>query len=188
MPELHCEQVAELAAPIAERLGARRATLMLRCRLGGWLHDVGKVAIPDRILAKAGTLDEDEWALMQRHAVIGEQMVAPHRRPRPRPRPAVRHHHERFDGSGYPDGLAGDQIPLEARIVAAVDAYSAITDDRVYGHGRSREDAIEEMRRCAGSHFDPDVVQALVACLDDEAARLHRRLAARRTDQQARAA
>ena len=100
---------------------------------------------------------------------------------------AVRHHHERFDGTGYPDGLAGDQIPLEARIIAAVDAFSAITNERVYGVGRSREGAIEEMRRCAGTHFDPAVVQALVACLEEEAARLQRRLAARRTDQ-ARAA
>jgi diguanylate cyclase (GGDEF)-like protein len=185
LPELHSQQVAELAVAVADRLGASPAT-QLRCRLGGWLHDVGKIAIPDRVLAKAGKLDLDEWALMQRHTLIGEQMV----RRIPglvEAAAAVRHHHERFDGTGYPDGLAGDQIPLEARIIAAVDAFSAITNERVYGHGRSREDAIEEMRRCSGTHFDPAVVQALVACLEDEAARLRRRLAARRTDQ-ARAA
>jgi HD-GYP domain-containing protein (c-di-GMP phosphodiesterase class II) len=185
LPELHAQQVAELAVAVADRLGTSPAT-QLRCRLGGWLHDVGKIAIPDRVLAKAGELDEGEWALMQRHTLIGEQMVR--RIPGlTSAAAAVRHHHERFDGSGYPDGLAGDQIPLEARIIGAVDAFSAITNERVYGHGRSREDAIDELRRCAGTHFDPEVVQALVACLEDEAARLRRRLAARRTDQ-ARAA
>jgi HD-GYP domain-containing protein (c-di-GMP phosphodiesterase class II) len=166
-------------------MGASRAT-QLRCRLGGWLHDVGKIAIPDRVLAKPGTLDEAESALMQRHTLIGEQMV----RRIPglvEAAAAVRHHHEKYDGSGYPDGLAGRQIPLEARIIAAVDAFSAIANERVYGQGRSREDAIDEMRRCAGSQFDPDVVRALVTCLEDEQARLRRRLAARRTDQ-ARAA
>ncbi len=169
MPELHCQQVADLSAAIAESLGLTEHGI-LTCRLGGWLHDVGKVAIPDEVLSKRGPLDDDEWALMRRHATIGETIVArvPALSDAAR---AVRHHHERWDGRGYPDGLAAEQIPLEARIVAAADAYSAIASDRPYRAERGRDEAIAELRASAGTHLDPQVVDALLAALQqaDEA-------------------
>jgi diguanylate cyclase (GGDEF)-like protein/putative nucleotidyltransferase with HDIG domain len=159
MPELHCEQVAELAGALA-RVLQLTPDVVLRCRLGGWLHDIGKVAIPDRILAKPGPLDEEEWRVMRGHAEIGEGII---RRigAVSLASGAVRHHHERLDGSGYPDGLAGAEIPIEARVVAVSDAYSAITSDRVYARGRSEQEALGELRRTAGAHHDARVVAAL---------------------------
>jgi diguanylate cyclase (GGDEF)-like protein len=164
MSEMHAEQVADLAGGIAEVLGLE-AEMVLRCRLGGWLHDVGKVAIPDRILTKPGPLDEDEWGLMQTHATIGEEVVA-RLAGLAEAAAAVRHHHERVDGTGYPDGLAGEKIPLEARIVAAADVYSTMTSDRAYQRGRSKESAVQELRAAAGTHLDPAVVDALVRFLE----------------------
>jgi diguanylate cyclase (GGDEF)-like protein len=166
MPELHSQQVAELSAAIAQQLGLDEPAV-LRTRLGGWLHDVGKVAIPDRVLAKRSALDAEEWATMRTHAEVGEQII---RRVAGLvdAAPAVRNHHERWDGTGYPDGLAGDEIPLEARIVGVADAYSAITSDRPYQAGRSREEAVVELRRSAGTHLDPDVVEALIRVLEEQ--------------------
>jgi diguanylate cyclase (GGDEF)-like protein len=166
MPELHSQQVADLSGAIATELALNDGAA-LRVRLTGWLHDVGKVAIPDRILAKRGPLDDDDWTVMRAHAEIGEQIIL---------RVAgladaaagVRGHHERWDGGGYPDGLAGEAIPLEARIVAAADAFSAITSDRPYHAGQSLDEAIVEIRRSAGSHLDPTVVEALVRALHQQ--------------------
>jgi diguanylate cyclase (GGDEF)-like protein len=159
LPELHDAQVAELASRVAERLGLSEAVRM-RCRLGGWLHDVGKVAIPDSVLTKAGPLDADEWRAMRRHPIVGEQIV---RRAVAVADAAdvVRHHHERIDGTGYPDGLRGEQIPIEARIVAAADAYSALASERAYRPARSREDALCELRANVGTQLDAAVVDAL---------------------------
>jgi diguanylate cyclase (GGDEF)-like protein len=165
VPERHAEEVSELAGAIASGLGLPEDTI-LRCRLGGWLHDIGKVAIPDRILAKPGDLDEHEWRIMRTHAEIGEQLVR---------RIdavgiaalAVRHHHERVDGGGYPDALAGDAIPVEARVVALADAYSAITADRPYRYARTPVDALAELLAGAGRHHDIRAVEALahvIAC------------------------
>ena len=162
-PEAHAEHVASLAAGVAERM-ALPAGVVLRCRLGGWLHDVGKVAIPARILAKPGPLDDDEWRVMRTHPAVGEDIVR--RVPALREAAAaVRHHHERYDGGGYPDRLAGAAIPIEARIVAAADAYAAMTADRVYAAARTPDEAATELRRGAGSHFDPAVVKALLHVL-----------------------
>jgi response regulator RpfG family c-di-GMP phosphodiesterase len=126
------------------------------------LHDVGKVAIPDAILAKPGPLDDDEREFMRRHTVIGEAIIeaAPALRP---VAALVRATHERWDGSGYPDGLAGDAIPLGARVVAVCDAYSAMVQKRPYGEVLADRDALAELRRCAGTQFDPRVVAAFCA-------------------------
>ncbi len=162
---LHWQQVAELAAAVARRMDLSPQTVA-RCELGGLVHDIGKVGLPEGLLLKRGPLDPNEWSLMRAHSEVGEQMA----------REAcvleavaeiVRHHHERFDGSGYPDGLTGHAIPVEARIVAACDAYSAMTTERAYQRARSQDDAIEELRRCAGSHLDPVVVDALIAELGE---------------------
>ena len=135
---------------------------MLRCRLGGWLHDIGKLAIPDHILAKPGPLDDDEWA---RHAHATPRsasrssrgIAAPARRGA-----GVRHHHERFDGTRLPRRRwPATQIPIEARIVAAADAYSAITGGRVYQPALDHEQALEQLEAAAGRSLDPSVVAAL---------------------------
>jgi diguanylate cyclase (GGDEF)-like protein len=176
MPELHAEQVADLAAKVALAMGGSRA-LALRCRLGGWLHDIGKLAIPDEILAKPGELDAREWQIMRNHPEIGAQIVS--RIPTlVDAAAAIRPHHERFDGTGYPAGLRGDEIPLEARIVACVDAFSAMTMRRAHRTARGPEDALAELRSSAGTYFDPRVVDALSRVLADERARAQRRLQA----------
>ncbi len=162
-PEAHAEQVAALATLTAERLGLP-AGAVERCTLGGWLHDVGKVAVPDAILAKPGPLDDGEWVVMRTHPVIGEDIVG-RVGALVQAAPAVRHHHERFDGSGYPDALAGDAIPIEARVIAAADAYSAMTSARTYSPALPAHVAADELRACAGSQLDPQVVAALLDVL-----------------------
>ena len=162
-PEAHAAEVSLLATLVAERLGLSESGLW-RCRLGGWLHDVGKVAIPDSILDKPGPLDGAEWELMRTHPAAGADIVARFAQLRAAAA-AVRHHHERYDGGGYPDGLAGTAIPIEARIVAAADAYSAMTVARPYSPARAPAEAAEELRRSVGTQFDPAVVEALVDIL-----------------------
>src|SRR5205814_2771206 len=135
--------------------------------LGGWLHDVGKIAVPDQILTKRDSLSDEEWELVQRHPVVGAELL------RNFPElasacPGVRHHHERWDGRGYPDGLAGEEIPLEARIVAVCDAFRVMVEPRPYRPVLDREAARAELERCSGTQFDPSVVTALLRVLDAE--------------------
>ncbi|NUT57014.1 MAG: HD domain-containing protein, partial [Thermoleophilia bacterium] len=125
------------------------------------LHDVGKIRIPNEIINKPGPLTPEERAIVETHTLIGEEMLDRVGGVLGNVGTLVRSCHERYDGGGYPDGLEGEQIPLVARIVCACDAYNAITTDRPYRKGRSAEEALEELRRCAGTHFDPDVVEAL---------------------------
>jgi diguanylate cyclase (GGDEF)-like protein len=129
------------------------------------LHDVGKLAIPDAVLNKPGPLDEDEWALMRRHPAIGERILGADPVLQPVAR-LVCASHERWDGAGYPDGLTGTAIPLGARIIAVCDALDAMISERCYQPARSLPDALAELRRCAGTQFDPDVVDALCVRLD----------------------
>ncbi len=173
MPELHCEQVAELSAATAVELGLAPDAVQ-RCLLGGWLHDIGKASIPDNILHKRGPLDPEEWEVMRGHVELGEGIVRRIDEIAPAA-PAVRHHHEHVDGSGYPDGLVGDAIPIEARVVAAADAYSAIAADRVYARGRERNAALAELRESGGSHLDAAVVDALVRVVKRQALASERR-------------
>jgi diguanylate cyclase (GGDEF)-like protein len=161
----HVSEVAELAEAVGERLALPEHRLH-RLRQVAELHDVGKVAIPDEVLNKPDALSDDEWQLIREHTVVGERIVSA--------APAlaevaklVRATHERYDGTGYPDGLGGDQIPLEARIVSTVDAYCAMTQRRPYRHAKSVEGALEELRRCAGSQFDAHVAHALIAVLQE---------------------
>ena len=123
---------------------------------------VGKIGIPDAVLQKPGRLEAAEWAQMRQHPVIGAGILAPV----PQLASAakiVRHHHERYDAKGYPDGLAGEAIPLGARILTVVDSYSAITDKRVYKAARPASEAVAELRRYAGTQFDPQIVEAFLA-------------------------
>jgi diguanylate cyclase (GGDEF)-like protein/putative nucleotidyltransferase with HDIG domain len=161
--EDHAEEVATLAALTAEELGLSPA-VVVRCRLGGWLHDLGKLAVSEHILTKPEPLTDAEWAIVHTHPGVGAAIVGRVDALRD-VAPAVRHHHEQYDGSGYPDGLAGDQIPIEARIVAAADTYAAITASRPYSQARTPGQAIAELAARAGTHLDPGVVQALLAVL-----------------------
>jgi diguanylate cyclase (GGDEF)-like protein len=167
-PELHAHgaYVSSLARRVGERLGLGREELD-ELRLAAELHDVGKLAIPDVVLQKADPLDATEWEFIHSHTLIGQRILGA--APALRPIGAiVRSTHEHWDGNGYPDKLAGEAIPLAARIVAACDAYSAMTSDRPYRAARTAEDAVAELRRWAGRQFDPQVVDLLCAVLAEQ--------------------
>jgi HD-GYP domain-containing protein (c-di-GMP phosphodiesterase class II) len=127
------------------------------------LHDVGKIRIPSEIINKPGKLDAEERAIIETHTVIGEELLKKVGGLLGDVGTIVRSCHERWDGAGYPDGIAGESIPLVARIVCACDAFSAMTTTRSYRAARPVEEALEELRRCAGTQFDPRVVEALCA-------------------------
>jgi HD-GYP domain-containing protein (c-di-GMP phosphodiesterase class II) len=157
----HLRDVGRLAAMTGRRLGLEGEDLE-ELRLAAELHDIGKAAIPDSILNKAGPLNDDEWKFMLRHTIVGERILAtvPELRSVAR---LVRSSLERWDGTGYPDGLAGPDIPVGSRIVFVCDAFHAMTSVRPYYPARDPQEAIEELRRGAGTQFDPQVVEALVA-------------------------
>ena len=158
----HTQDVVELTVAVADRLGVDDETRRA-AEFGALLHDVGKVAIPNEIINKPGPLDDEEWAIMKTHTVEGQRMLERVGGLLARVGVVVRASHERYDGGGYPDGLAGEAIPLAARIVSACDAFNAMTTDRSYRKALSLEVAIAELRNNAGTQFDPDVVDALVA-------------------------
>jgi putative nucleotidyltransferase with HDIG domain len=158
----HTKDVVELTLQVADALGVDEATRR-GAEFGALLHDVGKIRIPDSIINKPGPLDEDEWAVMKTHTVEGQRMLERVGGLLATVGDIVRSCHERWDGDGYPDGLAGDAIPVEARIVCACDAFNAMTTDRAYRKALTLEDAKAELVRCAGTHFDPAVVDALLA-------------------------
>jgi diguanylate cyclase (GGDEF)-like protein len=160
-PELHTHLrgVASLAVAAARAL-AFTAEQLDEVARAAELHDIGKLAIPDEILHKPGPLDAGEWALMREHTIIGDRILAA--APAMRPVAAiVRASHERWDGGGYPDGLRGEQIPLGARLVSACDAFHAMTSDRPYKRTLDSDAALAELRRCAGTQFDPTIVEVL---------------------------
>ena len=159
----HLQGVAELAKATGRRLGLAEAELDELAR-AAQLHDIGKIAIPDQILHKAGPLDEEEWVFVRQHSVVGERILAAS----PALRsvgPIVRSTHERWDGNGYPDGLVGIEIPLAARIIAVCDAFAAMTSSRAHRPARSEAEALEQLQANAGAQFDPAVVDAVVACI-----------------------
>jgi diguanylate cyclase (GGDEF)-like protein len=154
----HSQRVGDYSARIASRLGADEQAVELT-RLAGNLHDLGKLAIPEEVLRKGDSLTQAERLILERHPQIGYRMleslgIEPVAE-------WVLHHHERWDGAGYPDRLAGDQIPLGARIIHVADAYDAMTSDRAYRRAMPQPDALAELERCAGTQFDPAVVKAL---------------------------
>ena len=161
----HSRTVGYLCAQIAAKLGMSAARVE-RLEIAGILHDVGKIGLPDEILRKPGKLTEDEWRPLRRHPEIGARILSDESFTDIRS--WILAHHERLDGRGYPKGLSGDAIPLEARIIAVADAYEAMTSHRVYRKARAPELARAELLRCTGSQFDSEVVAAFVAALREE--------------------
>jgi HD-GYP domain-containing protein (c-di-GMP phosphodiesterase class II) len=157
----HSRGVVELSLAVSDRLGLgfeqRR-----NVEFAALLHDVGKIAVPDEIINKDGPLNDEEWAVMHKHTIEGERMLKRIGGVLAEVGTIVRASHEDFDGSGYPDGLAGEEIPIEARIVTCCDAFSAMTTTRSYRKAMRTEAAVAELHRCAGTQFDPQVVTALV--------------------------
>ena len=156
----HSQKVSAYAALIAEALELSELEVE-EIRLGGVLHDIGKVAIPENILNKTGALSPDEWEMMKSHVTFGAKILDP-LTPLARIREMVLHHHEFFDGSGYPAALAGEKIPLGARIIAVADAYDTITSDRTYKKARTAGEALAELERCANGQFDGKIVALFV--------------------------
>ena len=156
----HSDRVAAHAVEIGRTLGLG-SRQVVDIWVAAFLHDLGKIGLGDDILAKPGPLTEKERRRMQRHPVVGYEILQPVPI-RETIKLAVRHHHERWDGKGYPDGLAGDAIPVAARIIAVADTYEALVSDRPYRSARSPEEAVGEVTRCSGSQFDPRVVDAFL--------------------------
>ncbi len=161
----HSERVANYTRQIIDELGTIRFAEAEAIILAARVHDLGKIAIPDAVLLKPGKLDEGEYWLMRQHPVAGDdilQKLSIYKDSLG----VVRHHHERYDGRGYPDGIKGEEIPFGARIVSVADSYDVMTSDRPYARARTISEGIEELIACKGTHFDPKIVDAFVHVLD----------------------
>jgi HD-GYP domain-containing protein (c-di-GMP phosphodiesterase class II) len=157
---VHTHQVVELSISVSRQMGLDQ-TCLRDVEFSALLHDVGKIRVPIEIINKPGKLTDDEWAMIKRHTIEGESMLKQMGGTLADIGRFVRSSHERFDGRGYPDGLIGDEIPIESRIVSVCDAYNAMTTDRPYRPGRTAPEAVAELRRCAGTQFDSLVVASL---------------------------
>ena len=160
----HSRGVVELVMETGERLGLP-ADRLRNLEFGALLHDVGKIAIPNEIINKPGRLDPHEWQIIKTHTTEGQQLLDRVGGFMSEVGRIVRSHHERWDGGGYPDGLAGEAIPLEARIIAACDTWNAMTTDRVYRTALDADVATAELESCAGGQLDPQVVEVLLGIL-----------------------
>ncbi|WDL98709.1 bifunctional diguanylate cyclase/phosphohydrolase [Alicyclobacillus sp. ALC3] len=156
----HTERDVRYVESLAVRVGIGEEDLRY-LRFGAFLHDIGKVEIPIEVLTKRGPLSKTEWDIMKSHVELGVNIVKPIAALAPS-LPIIRHHHERFGGGGYPDGIAGEDIPLSARILTIADSFDAMTTSRPYQRKRSMEEAFAELRDCAGTQFDPDLVEPFI--------------------------
>lgn len=162
----HSARVSRYAVKTAVQLGYT-GDYLEAIRLGGELHDIGKIGTREGVLNKPGPLSTEEFQHIKTHTTLGEKILMPFLSESPTVLRIVRSHHERMDGTGFPDGLRGDQIPLEARIVSVVDAFDAMTTNRAYRPSRTPPDAVAELQRCAGGHFDERVVEAFLRAFGD---------------------
>jgi cyclic di-GMP phosphodiesterase len=160
----HCERLASLAVRIAELLGLPIEEIET-IRLGAILHDIGKIGIPDRVLLKPGPLDDEERAIVETHPEIGDKLLEPLDL-LACARPIVRHHHERWDGEGYPDRLAAEEIPLGARIVGVADSIEVMASRQLYRKPLTPEEIVDELRRCRGSQWEPELVDLALGLID----------------------
>ncbi len=156
----HSERVSMISELIASNMSFDKDDVN-QIKIAGLIHDIGKIGIDEKILNKAGQLDKDDWEEIRKHPEAGWRILSSSKEFSELAR-FVLHHHEKFDGSGYPNGLKGEEIPMEARIIAIADAYDAITSERSYRKGASKEEAIEEIKKCSGTHFDPKIVDVLI--------------------------
>lgn len=164
--EGHTQRVSEMTVRLARRMGIEE-TSIIHMRRGAILHDIGKMSIPDHILFKAGPLNESEWQIMRQHPSTAAQLLSPI--PYLSPALSIPHyHHERWDGSGYPVGLRGDEIPMAARLFSIIDVYDALTSDRPYRKAWSRPDAISYIRAESGKHFDPRLTEIFLGMIAQE--------------------
>jgi putative nucleotidyltransferase with HDIG domain len=162
----HSQAVSRLAAQIARQLGLSD-TQVEEVRLGGILHDIGKVGVPERVLNKPSRLTPEEYNLMKSHTLLGEKILEPLKSKAVEGiRGIVHSHHERVDGTGYPDQLKSENIPLGARIVTVAESFHRMVSNVVYRRGRSVEEAVAELRRCSGTQFDPKIVEAFIRLLE----------------------
>ena len=162
----HSERISQWAEAVGLELGCTPEEIQ-NIRWGALLHDIGKIGVPDAILRKPGKLTDAEWAIMRKHPEIGEEILGSTDRMQG-VAALVRHHQEKWNGTGYPDKLKGEEIPLGARILSVCDAYSAMTDDRPYKKARSHDEAVQELRRCEGVQFDPGVVDAFIKTVETQ--------------------
>lgn len=162
----HSERVADLALLIAQNLGLTDEKKQL-IHIGAHLHDIGKIGIPDEVLNKPGRLTDEQFAIIKQHPVIGFNIVNKVKTFEVIS-DIVRYHHERYDGKGYPDGLKGFDIPFGARIVAVADSFDAMTAPRIYRPCFTQEEALDEIKRCRGSQFDPEVVDCFIEAMQKE--------------------
>jgi len=163
----HCHRLSYMGVEVGRRLSLSEEERQAIKR-GGILHDIGKIGVPDNILLKPTSLDDAERELMMEHPVKGEEICKPLRTLAPT-LPIIHHHHERIDGGGYPDGLKGDEIPIGARIVAAVDVFDALTTDRPYRGALPVKEAVRTLHEASDSgHLDPDVVNQLLEIVNDK--------------------
>ncbi len=162
----HLDRTHRYGLALAERIDPELAARP-EVGYGFFLHDIGKVGVPESVLCKPGPLDDDEWAVMRSHPVIGAQIVSPMRFLQGAVE-IVRTHHERWDGRGYPHGLRGEQIPLAARIFAIADSFDAMTSDRPYRAAMGRERALAEILDGAGTQFDPDVARTFMQLAEED--------------------
>jgi len=163
--EEHVRRLEDMALAVGRKIGLPSMELH-RLSLLASLHDIGKISLPEELLVKAGELTDDEWKIIKEHAEIGHRMASSTEE-FAHVADDILHHHERWDGSGYPDGLAGEEIPLLSRIIAVVDAYDAMRSARPYSSSRSSSEAVAELRRCAGSQFDPELVEVFASLVED---------------------
>src|SRR5215213_10296124 len=161
----HSTRVTELAEAVARRLGWSEEQIA-SLRVGGPLHDIGKLAVSDEVLCKEGRLDDDELAQIREHPKIGAKILLRVTTLR-EAIPYVLYHHERWDGTGYPSGRAGEEIPVEARVLAIADAFDAMTSDRPYRRALTPAQALAEVQRCSGTQFDPRIAQVFVELFAD---------------------
>jgi putative nucleotidyltransferase with HDIG domain len=162
----HSKKVNEYAVALAEELQLKPLEIS-RLSTCAFLHDIGKIGISDEILNKPGKLNEDEWRVVKHHTQMGAA-IASHAGQLAPCINGILYHHERFDGNGYPSGLKGDEIPLEARILAIADAFAAMLSERRYSAPLTREQALEELKRCAGKQFDPKLVEVFLCIMNKE--------------------
>jgi HD-GYP domain-containing protein (c-di-GMP phosphodiesterase class II) len=162
----HCFRIAKFSMLVGEAMKLS-SNQLYDLNLGSFLHDIGKVKVPEEILTKPGKLTPEEWEIMKLHTIYGKEILLESGYPPVyKPSILVEQHHERYNGSGYPYGLKGGEIEIGAAIIAVVDSFDAMTSDRIYQKGRSKEAAIEEIKRCKGTLYQPDVVDAFLSVID----------------------